>query len=204
MMLVSRTRSRIAFAAMAALSAMVVSLPAATAAADHASYILFAPGSDSITMSGSSDDIRRARALRSGREALLYIREGDAAYVVRDPETLRAARALFAPEEALGAQQSELGSRQSALGARQARLGAEQARLGALQANATPREQEDLGRQQDELGRQQDVLGQQQDALGQQQDALGREQDRLARIAEDKLQLLVTDALRRGLAQRVQ
>jgi hypothetical protein len=32
---------------------------------------------------------------------------------------------------------------------------------------------------------------------------LGREQDRLGRIANDKLQALLADALRRGLAQRV-
>jgi len=195
--------NRIFFAGLAAASAAAMSLPHEAVAADRTSYILFEPGSDSVSMSGSTEDLRRARALRAGRESLLFFRQDGAAYVIRDPATLRAARALFEPQETLGSQQSQLGSQQSALGARQAALGAEQARLGARQANATPREQEELGRQQEELGRRQDELGRQQDALGRQQDALGREQDRLARIAQDKLHALIGDAMRRGLAQRV-
>jgi bla regulator protein blaR1 len=196
-------RRSIAFAGLAALSALAMSIPHAASASDHTSYILFAQGSDSTTMSGSIDDIRRARALRVGSEALLYVRQDGAAYVIRDPATLRAARALFQPQEELGAQQAELGSRQAALGSRQAQLGAQQARLGARQADATPREAAALAEQQEELGRRQDELGQQQDALGRQQDALGREQDRLGRIADQKLQALVADAIRRGLAKRV-
>jgi hypothetical protein len=192
---------RTALAGLAALSALALS-PAATAA-DHGSYVLFSPGSDSISMSGSGDDLGRARALRVGNEALLYVRQGGAAYVIRDPATLRQARALFEPQEALGAQQAALGSRQAELGSRQAALGAEQARLGARQANATPSEQAELGRQQGELGERQGEIGQQQNALGEQQNALGREQNRLARIADDRLEALVADALRRGLAQRV-
>ena len=194
---------RIALAGLAALSAATISIPMAAIAADHTTYVLFSPGTDSVSMSGSMNDITRARALRAGKEPLLYVRQGGTAYVIRDPATLTAARALFAPQEQLGAQQAELGSQQAALGSRQAALGAQQARLGARQANATPAEQSELGRQQDELGRRQDQLGQQQDALGRQQDALGREQDRLAHIAEDKLQALVADAIRRGIAQRV-
>jgi hypothetical protein len=197
----SPNRRRIPLAGLASLAALAMS-PAAMAA-DHGSYVLFSPGSDSISMSGSSDDLGRARALRVGNEALLYVRQGGAAYIIRDPATLRQARALFQPQEALGAQQAELGSRQAALGARQAALGAEQARLGARQANATPSEQVELGRQQGEIGERQGELGRQQNALGEQQNALGREQNRLARIAEDQLQPLVADALRRGLAQRV-
>lgn len=203
MRLFIRNKRRLALRALGAISAFAMSAPTTAVAEDHMTYVLFAPGSESISMSGSTNDVERARALRVGSEALLYVRRAGASYVIRDPGTLRAARALFEPQEALGAQQSQLGSQQSALGARQAALGAEQARLGARQANATPREQEDLGRQQDELGRRQDALGQQQDALGRQQDALGREQDRLARIAEQKLDSLIGDAVRRGVAQRV-
>jgi hypothetical protein len=200
---IRHNRRHLALSAAGAFAVLVMSVPIAATAADHVSYVLFAPGSESISMSGSTDDVERARALRAGSEAMLYVRRGGAAFVIRDPATLRAARALFEPEDALGAQQSQLGARQSALGARQAALGAEQARLGARQANASATESEDLSRQQDELGRRQDALGQQQDALGRQQDALGREQDRVARIAEEKLFALVDDAVRRGLAQRV-
>lgn len=163
---------------------------------DHTAYVLLSPGSQSSTMSGSMDDLRRARALRAGREGLLYVRQGGAAYVIRDAATLRQAETIFAPQQALGERQAELGSRQAALGGRQAALGAEQARLGGLQAGASPRRAEAFARQQAELGRQQD-------ALGQQQDALGREQDRLGRQADAALRNLVAVAIRRGLAQRM-
>jgi hypothetical protein len=180
-----------------------MTLPATAIAGDRTSYILFAPGSDSISMSGSTDDLRRARALRAGNEAMLYVRQSGQSYVIRDPATLREVRAIFAPQEALGARQAELGARQAELGSRQAQLGSEQARLGSRQADATPRQAAELAEQQGELGRRQGELGEQQSALGEQQSALGREQDRLGRIASDKLEALLADALRRGVARRV-
>jgi len=196
-------RRRLAVIALAALSSLVMALPSAVIAADHASYVLFAPGSESTSMSGSVDDIQRARGLRVGSEALLYVRQGGASYVIRDPATLREANAIFKPQAEMGARQAELGSRQAALGSKQAALGAQQARLGALQADAMPSEQAELARQQGELGRRQGELGEQQAALGEQQSALGREQDRLGRIARDKFEALLADALKRGVAQRI-
>src|SRR3712207_4029658 len=93
---------------------------------DRTSYVLFSQGGRDTTMSGSTDDLRRARRLRRGEEALLYVRQDGAAYVIRDAATLRRAEALFEPQRAMGARQAELGSRQAALGGRQAELGAEQ------------------------------------------------------------------------------
>ena len=190
------------FVALAAFTALALPAPEA-AAADHAKYVLFTPGTDSVMMSGSTEDITRAREIRRGSEAMLYARVNGVAYIIRDPETLRAAGAIFKPQAELGSRQAELGSRQAALGSKQAALGAKQAHLGALQADARPSEQDALGRQQDELGKQQDVLGRQQDELGKQQDALGREQERLSQIARDKFDALLADAMRRGLAQRL-
>jgi hypothetical protein len=171
--------------------------------ADGWAYVLFSPGSQDISMSGAMDDVRRARSLRSDGEGLLYVRHGGSAYVIRDAATLRRVQALFEPQKALGARQSELGSRQAALGHQQARLGAQQARLGLQQTSSSPRDAEVLAHQQDDLGRQQDALGQQQNALGRQQNELGREQERLSRIAEDQVHTLLGDAIRSGLAQRV-
>lgn len=203
----SPNRRRFALAALAALLGLVVLQSAAFAPAmaqtgDRTAYVLLTAGSQSSTMSGSTDDLRRARALRVGREGLLYVRRDGAAYVIRDPATLRRAEAIFEPQRAMGARQAELGSRQAALGSRQAALGAQQARLGALQANASPGRTEGLARQQDALGRQQDALGRQQDVLGRQQDALGREQDRLGREARGRLGALLADAIRSGVARR--
>ena len=209
-------------AVLAALSStLLIHHPSAAASKvesqDRFSYVLIAAGDGSSTMSGSIDDVRRAQRLRHGSEALLYVRHAGTAYLIRDAETLGQAQAIFEPQMALGARQSELGSRQAALGARQAELGrqqaalgAQQARIGGRQAKASPdraealaRQQEELGRQQDALGRQQDALGRQQDALGEQQDALGREQDALSRVAEERLRVLVADAIQRGVAQPI-
>ena len=197
-----------ALAGLAALSALTfVHAPVAVAAtiqsADRVNYVLFAADSDSTSMSGSMDDIRRARAVRNGHEALLYVRQGTAAYVIRDPAVLRQAKAIFKPQEELGERQGELGRRQGELGKKQAELGAKQGRLGMLQANARPREAAELGRQQGELGRRQGELGAQQGELGRQQGELGREQARLADIAQGQIRTLIADAIRRGLAQRV-
>lgn len=193
----------LALTGLAALSAAAVSLAPAVAAGDQTSYVLFSSGNESVSMSGSTDDIGRARALRRGDEPLLYVRQDGAAYVIRDPATLAQARALFKPQEELGERQGELGRRQGELGARQGELGAEQGRLGSLQANSPPREAAALALQQSELGRRQGELGRLQGELGRQQGELGREQARLARIAQEKLRVLVADALRRGVAQRV-
>ena len=219
----SRKYRPVALVLLAALSGSCLLVhPAAVAASgaessERFSYVLLGAGDNSSTMSGSMDDIRRAQRLRHGREALLYVRHAGASYVIRDAATLQQARAIFAPQEELGARQSELGSRQAALGSRQAALGAQQAQLGAQQAriggrqakaspdraDALAREQDELGRQQNALGEQQNALGRQQDALGRQQDALGREQDRLSRVAEGQLRTLVAEAIQRGLAQPV-
>jgi hypothetical protein len=192
-----------ALAAPLLLSFDTAAVASPTEAADRLAYVLFSTGSGSSTMSGSMDDMRRARSLRSGDEGLLYVRTAAGAYVIRDATTLRQAEAIFAPQQALGARQAELGTRQATLGQRQAQLGAEQGRLGRLQADARPSRAGELGRQQNELGRQQGVLGQQQGELGKQQGALGREQGRLARVADERIRTLIADAIQRGAAQRV-
>lgn len=204
----SKSRS-IAVAVIASLSSLAVVIDSPAVAAgfteteDRTSYVLMEQGGRSTTMSGSTEDLDRAKALRTGLEGLLYVRQGGAAYVIRDPETLRRAEAIFEPQKRLGHRQAELGSRQAELGHRQAALGREQARLGLRQASATPRQQNDLGRQQNELGRRQNELGKQQDVLGRQQNVLGREQARLAREADVKFRALLAEALQRGVARRV-
>ena len=170
--------------------------------ADRLSYVLLT-GDGSNMMSSSSDDIRRARALQAGGAPLLFVRQDGVAYVIRNPAILGRANAIMAPQRELGRRQGALGEQQGELGRKQGALGAEQGRLGALMMNSTPRRMGELGRQQGELGRRQAALGEQQAILGRQQAALGRHQARLAEAAKPKLRALVPDAIRRGLAQRV-
>lgn len=209
MMRFAASHRRAVLATVAALSGLVALAGSPSFAAggdqldDRTSYVLMREGSRTTSMSGSTEDLRRARALRAGGEGLLYVRFDGAAYAIRDAATLRQAAAIFEPQERLGAQQAQLGSRQAALGSRQAALGAEQARIGRMQAEASPRRAAELGREQAELGRQQGELGRQQNALGSEQAALGREQSRLAREARPQFRALVAEAIQRGVAQRV-
>lgn len=171
--------------------------PAQQASAADLSYVLVT--SHGSTMSGSSDDFRRAEHYRAGSAPLLYVRQDGRAYVIRDAAILQRAEAIMKPQQDLG----ELGAQQGELGSRQGALGAEQGRLGARMADSTPRQMAELGRQQGELGRRQAELGRQQAALGERQAALGREQARLVQLARPQFRALVTEAIRKGLAQRV-
>jgi len=189
--------------ALASAPLLVGSAPAQAESADRLSYVFYADGSGSSMGSGSSDDWRRANALRAGNAPFLYVRDNGTAYVVRDPATLARAKAIMAPQQALGRRQGVLGKEQGELGARQGKLGAEQGRIGRLMSDARLREMGEIGRQQAELGRQQAQLGAQQAALGAKQAELGQEQARLAALAQPQLRALVADAIRRGVAQRV-
>ena len=199
---------------------MVAAQPREAHRSDGEEYVLLRSNGTS-TMNGSSADVERARKLLgAGEKEILWFRHGGKEYVVRDPSTLQAAFALFAPQAALGKRQGELGSRQAALGAEQAKLGAKQARLSAEQARVArdegretgegrevndrlARQQEELGKKQDDLGRQQAELGKRQDELGRKQDELGAQQDKLGQEADEKLRALVSDAVSRGLATAV-
>ena len=170
---------------------------------DRLSYVLMSGDDHHSMMSGSTQDYNRARAYRSGNAPLLYVRLEGAAYVIRDAAILQRAEAIMAPQKELGRRQGALGRQQGELGRRQGALGREQGRLGRLMADARVREMGAIGRQQGELGRQQGALDVQQAALGRQQGELGREQARLAKLAEPQFRALVSEAIRRGVAQRV-
>jgi beta-lactamase regulating signal transducer with metallopeptidase domain len=197
------------------------------------SYILLLSGKSTI-MSGSMDDIAKARKLRrNDNEQLFWFERDGKEYVIRDAATLARVKALFEPQQklgaeqgALGAKQGELGARQGALGALQGRQGAKQAELGAkmarLSAEQVRLEQEGKSTEsveaefrqlekelkaaspdQEDLGRQQEELGRQQAELGRQQEALGRQQEALAHEAEKQLAALTDNAIANGTAQEV-
>lgn len=187
---------RNALCALTLASAPLLVSPVAARSSDH-SYVVMAAGGDTSTMSGSTDDYRRAKAYRQGDEGLIYFREKGIAYLVRDADMLRRADAIIAPQRALGVRQGALGREQGELGARQGALGAQQAALGTERADG-------WSQRMSELGRQQAALGAQQAALGSKQAELGRQQAAAARIAEKQLSALFAEAIRRGLAQRVQ
>lgn len=184
----------------------VTSSPIAAHDGDHAggpSFVLIQGSQNSTTMSGTLEDYRRAKAFRSGRESLLYMRRDGVSYIVRDPATIAQANTIFGPERTLGAQQAELGSQQEGLGVQQEALGAQQKRLGRRQARASPHLAAALSRDQDALGQQQSTLGAKQEVLGRQQESLGRQVEEASRVAKGKLSTLFDGAIRDGRARRV-
>jgi hypothetical protein len=168
---------------------------------------------DEVMMAGSTADLRRARAMRTGGKDLLFVRRGDKTYVIRDAKTLEQMRAAFQPQTKLGEQQADLGKKQAALGVKQAEFGQKQAALGlkqaqlgmkqaelglqaaraSMQGDEAARErlekeleknQEALEKEQEALSKEQEALGTQQETLGTQQESLGREQEKLGEQQE--------------------
>jgi bla regulator protein BlaR1 len=102
-------------------------------------YVLLREG-DRISMSGDTRDIERARRLRQGNEALLWLRDGGQEYVIRDPAILKQVDTAWKPVEELGEAQGKLGGQQGELGRHQGELGAQQGVLGTRQGALSVRE----------------------------------------------------------------
>lgn len=191
-------------------------------ASNETSYVV-TRGQDSSVMRGNMDDLRTARKLgkKWGGDVIWFERDGKA-YAIRDSATVARAHELFAPQTelgekqgALGEQQGALGEQQGKLGVQQAKLGAEMATLAAQQAERAMKDEEgseeafesrvkELEEKIEELGRQQEALGAKQEALGEQQEKLGEQQEKLAMEAEKKLDALIDEAVKKGLAEEVE
>jgi beta-lactamase regulating signal transducer with metallopeptidase domain len=191
---------------------------------DNESYVMLT--GDETYAKGSSSDMREAQRQRRGSEDMLWVRKGNARYVVRDPATLRKLQAVHDEMNALGeqqgrlgAQQGELGGQQGKLGARQAEiavkasmLAAEQAQQSALQAagvatsNAQAAQSERMAAleaQQRGMAEQMEFLGERQAALGREQAALGAKQAAASERASREANRLLEQAIKNGLAQPV-
>jgi beta-lactamase regulating signal transducer with metallopeptidase domain len=141
-------------------------------------------------------DMDHVKALRRQSDAdIIWFRRNGKAYIIRDAATVQQAKALFAPQEALGKQQEELGRQQEALGAQQEQLGKQmeqvrvevpdltaelqkvQAQLDQLHKHGGT--QEELGDLQGALGDLQGKLGELQGKAGERQGEIGAKQGEL-------------------------
>jgi uncharacterized phage infection (PIP) family protein YhgE len=158
---------------------------------DEERFVIVSANSDSVTMSGSSQDVRHAQKLRKQIPGdFIWFQRDEKSYIVRDQATIDRARKLWAPQEELGKKQEELGKQQEALGKQQEELGARmekvhvkvpdltaqvdklRAELKSLSSGAT---QEQIGKLQSEIGELQSQLGEVQSHAGDQQGKLGEE-----------------------------
>lgn len=213
-------------AARPAPSAALVSKGAWTHSNGDYAHVLI--DGDSTYAVGNSEDFSAARSQQRNGEALLWVRKGDAKYVVRDAATVRHLQAIYGPVVKLGEEQGRLGAKQGELGARQGELGARQGQIGAQQGELAARlaaaimrgvntgssankgevsaiEQRlaALGQQQDQLGREQHGLGIKQQELGSQQEALGERQRLASEAAQREADRLIDAAIAKGSAQRL-
>ncbi len=187
----------------------------------HDAYVLI--DGDGISMAGSHDDIRTAKALQQGGEPLLWMRKDGQQYVVRDRALIARAKAVYAEVSALGERQGALGEQQGRLGERQGALGQQQGDLGARmaaqhaeqalraqQASASAaqeagfdRRMQALSQEQERLARQQEELARQQVPLARKQETLARQQAAATEAAAREMARLQAAAIRSGAAQRL-
>ena len=177
-------------------------------AGNNEGYVLLRENSS--VMNGSMEDLREAQRLQRNGEELLWFRKGNTKYVVRDPATLERFRANYAEVTRLGESQSAMGNRQSAIGSKQAAIGNLQAKLGMKQAElATRRMREseadarmaEMDRQQAALDKQQAELDAPMAELDRQQAELDRKMQAADARAEQRVRLLMDEAIAKGVAQ---
>lgn len=184
---------------------------------DEQRFVIVSGKTDSLTMSGSTEDARHVEKLRRNIPGdFIWFQRDEKSYVIRDQATIDRAKKLWAPQEELGKKQEELGKQQEALGKQQEELGAKmekvrvnvpdmtaeleklKAELKQLSSGATS---EQVGHIQSEIGDLQSKIGGLQSQAGEQQGELGRQQAELAQEASRKMKQLLDDAIAKGLAQ---
>jgi bla regulator protein BlaR1 len=182
---------------------------------DEQRFVIVTGKSDSLTMSGSTQDAKHVEKLRKTIPGdFIWFQRDEKSYIIRDQATIDRARKLWAPQEELGRKQEELGKQQEALGKQQEEIGARmeqiqvnvpdmtaeldklKAELKQLNSSATMDQvgqiqseigdlQSKIGELQSQAGEKQSKLGGQQGALGEKQGKLGEQQGELGRQQEE-------------------
>jgi beta-lactamase regulating signal transducer with metallopeptidase domain len=169
---------------------------------DEQRFVIVSGKTDSLTMSGSSEDARHVEKLRKNIPGdFIWFQRDEKSYVIRDQATIDRARTLWEPQGELGKKQEELGKQQEALGKQQEELGARmekirvnipdmtaeleklKAELKQLSSGATMDQvghiQSEIGDLQSKIGDIQSHAGDQQGKLGEEMGALGEKQGKL-------------------------
>ena len=169
---------------------------------DDQRFVIVSGKSDSLTMSGTTEDAEMVQELRKRFKGdFIWFERHGKSYIIRDQATIDRARELWAPQEELGNKQEELGKKQEALGKQQEELGAQmekiqvkvpdmtaeldklKAKLQKLNSSATVEQvgeiQSEIGELQSKIGELQSKAGEQQSKLGEEMSALGEKQGKL-------------------------
>jgi len=169
---------------------------------DHQRFVIASGKTDSLTMSGSTEDAEHVEKLKKTIPGdFIWFERDEKSYIIRDQATIDRARAFWAPQEEIGKKQEALGKQQEALGAQQEELGAKmeqvrvtvpdmtadldklKAELKQLSSSATMEQigniQSEIGDLQSKIGDLQSKAGDEQSKLGEQMGALGDKQGKL-------------------------
>jgi beta-lactamase regulating signal transducer with metallopeptidase domain len=178
------------------------------------SFIFF---SDDIhVMNGNASDFRRAEAARAGGEELVWYRDGDKAWVLRDPAYIKRIHAAFqrsavpADNQAVSAdKQAELDRRQAVLNEQMAKLSERQAELAVKESDPTgPTDRAAyaaghaaIAKEQAAVAQKMAEIGQARAAQGKVQAEWGRRQAEAARQASNEVNAILAEAIRNKAAQ---
>jgi beta-lactamase regulating signal transducer with metallopeptidase domain len=169
---------------------------------DHQRFVIASGKTDSLTMSGSTEDAEHVEKLKKTIPGdFIWFERDEKSYIIRDQATIDRARKFWDPQEELGKQQEALGKQQEVLGQQQDELGAKmeqvrvnvpdmtadldklKAELKQLSSSATMDQigniQSEIGDLQSKIGDLQSKAGDQQSKLGEQMSALGEKQGKL-------------------------
>jgi len=169
---------------------------------DDERFVIVSGKSDSLSMSGSTQDARHVEKLRKQIPGdFIWFQRDEKSYIIRDQATIDRAKKLWAPQEELGKKQETLGKQQEVLGKQQEALGKRmeeihvqvpdmsaeidklKAELKQLSSGATVEQvgriQSEIGDLQSRIGEIQSHAGDQQSKLGEEMGALGEKQGKL-------------------------
>ncbi len=170
---------------------------------DEQRFVIVSGKTDSLTMSGSTEDAHHVEKLRKQIPGdFIWFQRDEKSYVIRDQATVDHAKKLWEPQQELGKKQEALGRQQEALGKQQQELGAkmEQIRVNVPDMNADLEKlkaelkqlsssgatveqvghiQSEIGELQSKIGDLQSHAGNQQSKLGEEMGALGEKQGKL-------------------------
>jgi beta-lactamase regulating signal transducer with metallopeptidase domain len=182
----------------------------------ESSHALVFFGDDVTVINGSNSDIRRAEAQRNNSNDYVWFRNGDQAWVLRDPAYVKRITTAFARSKkpadmsAMSAdKQAELDSQQAVLNEQMAKLSEHQAELAVQESDpARPRDptayaagHAALAREQSAVAQQMAKIGQQRAMQGKTQAEWGRRQAEAARQATNEVNDILAEAIRNHAAQ---
>lgn len=180
------------------------------------SHALVFFGDDVSVIDGSSHDIRRAESQRNGSDDYVWFRNGDQAWVLRDPayvKRITTALQRSAKPADMGKmsadKQAAMDSQQAMLNEQMAKLGERQAELAVQETDPTrPRDpgayaagHAALSREQSAIAQKMAQIGQQRAMEGKTQAEWGRRQAEAARQATKEVNDILAEAVRNHVAQ---